>query len=53
MRNRTLRRLDLAIGVRGGLIVLRSPGEKPDGVLSALVWPIRGKIRIEGARLGP
>ncbi|MEX2528216.1 MAG: Fic family protein [Gemmatimonadota bacterium] len=36
----TLRRLDLAISVPGGLIVLRSPGHEPDEVLGALVWPI-------------
>lgn len=36
----TLRRLDLAIRVAGGVLVLRSPGDEPRRVLQALVWPI-------------
>lgn len=36
----TLRRLELAIGVPGGLIVVRSPHDEPAEVLRAMVWPI-------------
>jgi hypothetical protein len=36
----TLRRLELAISVPGGLVAVRSPGDQPDDVLRALVWPI-------------
>lgn len=37
---RTLRRLDLAISVPGGVVVVRSPGDDPVEVRRALVWPI-------------
>lgn len=36
----TLRRLELAISVPGGLIVVRSPRDEPGDVLRALAWPI-------------
>ncbi len=36
----TLRRLELAISVPGGLIVVRSPHDDSADVLRALVWPI-------------
>ena len=36
----TLRRLNLAISVPGGLTVVRSPGDEPGDVLRAVTWPI-------------
>ncbi len=36
----TLRRLDLIVGVPGGVVVVRSPGDDPQEILRALIWPI-------------
>lgn len=37
---RALRRLNLVVGVPGGVVVLRSPEDDPEEVLRALLWPI-------------
>ncbi len=37
---RTLRRLDLVLDIAGGVLVVRSPGGEPAGVIRALAWPI-------------
>jgi hypothetical protein len=40
----TLRRLDLAIYIPGGVIVVRSPGEDRDMVVQSVLWPIIGRV---------
>jgi len=40
----TLRRLDLAIYVPGGVIVVRSPGDDRDLVVQSVLWPIIERV---------
>lgn len=41
---RTLQRNDLVISVPGGVAVVRSPGDDPDTVVSAVLWSIVQKL---------